>query len=379
MKIVLSYSGGTSRGIELAREFERLGYLSDFYIPKYNHRDIRNIRRSYLVLLLRAILWKSRGLRRAKPTERYWMCEAHDRWTASRLKKGADILIAEGQIGLHTIRKAKEMGMVTVVDRTNSHIIHQSEIWGEENKKMGIHWKPNSERVVRKGILEYQEADYTFVLSSFVAATFLERGYPKNKLVHVLPGINLEPFRTVEKKDSIFRIVFCGLTSIKKGVHYLLQAFGDLNLMNSELMLIGGISSEMQPILEKCNGNFKLAGQIERSELYRYYSQGSVFVLPSLEEGLAKVIIEAMACGLPVIATANSGAGDVVREGVDGFIVPIRNVDALKEKILYMYKNQDQCRSMGRNAIERVHSEFTLERYMDRMLAALNRICPDRT
>jgi len=376
MKIVLSYSGGTSRGIELAREFERLGYLSDFYIPKYNQRDIRNIRRSYLVLLLRAILWKSRGIRRAKPTERYWMCEAHDRWVAGSLRKGADILMAEGQIALHTMRKAKRMGMVTVIDRTNSHIAHQSEIWNEENEKTGIRWEPNSARVIRKGILEYDEADYTFVLSSFVAETFLNRGYPKEKLVHVLPGIDLTPFRPVEKRDSIFRVIFCGRPSVKKGTHYLLKAFCELNLENSELLLIGSLSDEMRPILEKYPGNYKAVGQINRSELYKYYSQGSVFVLPSLEEGLAKVTIEAMACGLPVVATANSGAGDVVREGVDGFIVPIRNIDALKEKILYMYENRDLCRSMGRNAIERVHAEFTLEKYLDRMLAALKRILP---
>ena len=374
MNITMSYSGGTSRGIELAREFEKLGNLKELYIPRYNRGDIKNVRKSNLIFLMKAFMYRSRRIRRAKPTERFWTCEAHDRWVARNLEKGADLLLAESQIALHTIRRAKQLGMVTVVDRTNSHIAHQSEIWDEENRKMGIQWPVNSERVIRKGIQEYEEADYTFVLSSFVAKSFLEQGYPREKLLLVLPGIDLQPFSQVEKGDETFRVLFCGWASGKKGTHYLLQAFSELKLKDAELLFIGAIAEEMLPFLENYKGCFKTAGYIDRSELHKYYSQGNVFVLPSLEDGLAKVTIEAMACGLPVIATPNSGAGDVVREGVDGFIVPIRDVEALKEKILYMYENQYICRAMGQNAKERVHAEFTLEQYLGRMLAAFTKI-----
>ena len=374
MNITMSYSGGTSRGIELAREFEKLGNLKELYIPRYNRGDIKNVRKSNLVFLLKEFMLHSRGIRRAKPTERFWTCEAHDRWVARNLRPGADILLAESQIALHTIRKAKQLGMVTVVDRTNSHIAHQSEIWDEENRELGIKWLANSARVIQKGIREYEEADYTFVLSSFVANSFLEQGYPREKLLLVLPGIDLQPFRQVEKGDETFRVLYCGLACGKKGTHYLLQAFSELKLKDAELWLIGAIADDMLPFLGKYKGYYKTIGQIHRSELYKYYARGNVFVLPSLEEGLAKVTIEAMACGLPVIATPNSGAGDVVREGVDGFIVPIRDVEALKEKILYMYENQYICRAMGQNAKERVHAEFTLEQYLGRMLAAFTKI-----
>jgi len=372
----MSYSGGTSRGVELAKEFQKIGWLRDFYTPRYNRKDIRNVRKSALVFLFKAFMWRSRDIRRAKPTERYWMCELHDRWVARNLEKGADLLLAEGQIALHTIRRAKQLGMVTVVDRTNSHIAHQSEIWDEENRKLGIKWPANSARVIQKGIQEYEEADYTSVLSSFVANTFLERGYPREKLLLVLPGIDLQPFRPLEKGDKTFRVVYCGWASSKKGTHYLLQAFSELNLKDAELWLIGSVSGEMIPYMEKYKGHYKTIGQIKRSELYKYYAQGDVFSLPSLEEGLAKVTIEAMACGLPVIATPNTGAEDVVREGVDGFIVPIRDVEVLKEKILYMYEHQSICREMGQSARERVHTEFTLEQYLGRMMTAFTKIVP---
>ena len=376
MNITMSYSGGTSRGIELAREFEKLGYLRELFIPRYNQSDIRNIRNSIPVFLLKAVMFRSRRIRGAKPTERYWTCEAHDRWVARNLRKGADLLLAEGQIALYSIRRAKQLGMVTVVDRTNSHIAHQSEICDEENRKLGIKWSTNSMRVIRKGIQEYEEADYTFVLSSFVAKSFLDRGYPREKLLHVLPGIDLQPFRQIEKDDKTFRVLYCGWACGKKGTHYLLQAFSALKLNDAELWLIGGIAEEMLPFLEKYKGSYKAMGHINRSELYKYYSQGNVFVLPSLEEGLAKVTIEAMACGLPVIATANTGAEDVIRKGVDGFIVPIRDIDALKEKIIYMYENRSICREMGQNARERVHASFTLEQYVNRMSTAFAKIIP---
>ena len=142
-------------------------------------------------------------------------------------------------------------------------------------------------------------------------------------------------FSPTVKRDSVFRLIFGGGLVIRKGVHYLLQAFAELNLPKAELLLIGPVTEEIRPFLKKYAGSFRQINYQPLSELYNFYSQGSVFVFPSLEEGHGLVISQAMACGLPVIVSTNTIAHDLVREGADGFVIPVRDVDALKEKILF--------------------------------------------
>jgi len=80
------------------------------------------------------------------------------------------------------------------------------------------------------------------------------------------------------------------------------------------------------------------------------------------------VQLQAMACGLPVICTTNTGGEDIIRNGKEGFIVPIRDVEALKEKILYLYSNPEKCKKMGYNAKKRVKENFTWDHYGDRII-----------
>lgn len=76
---------------------------------------------------------------------------------------------------------------------------------------------------------------------------------------------------------------------------------------------------------------------------------------------------EAMACGVPVICSTNTGGEDIIRDGVDGFVVPVRDVEALKEKILYLYEHEEERRAMGRSALKRAR-EFTWDRYGERVV-----------
>ena len=110
----------------------------------------------------------------------------------------------------------------------------------------------------------------------------------------------------------------------------------------------------MRPIMAKYEGRFRYLGAVPRGELYKHYSQASVLVLPSIEEGLALVQAQAMACGVPVIATENTGAADLFTDGVEGFIVPIRDARAIGEKILTLYENPAMREQMGEAALARV-------------------------
>lgn len=304
----------------------------------------------------------------------YAISDLFDR-RASKLLTNSDIVVAWSSFALHTIRKAREMGSVTIVERGSSHMLYQMEILREEYEIYGFKPQLAHTKIVEKELLEYKEADYIAIPSLFVKRTFLERGIPKEKLIHVPYGVDLASFRQIPKQDKTFRIIYCGGMILRKGVHYLLQAFSELNLPGTELWLIGSMSSEMRPFLKRY-GNDKIIhnGPYPQKELYKYYSQGSVFVMMSIEEGLALVQPQAMACGLPIICTTNTGGEDIIRNGSNGFIITIRNVEALKERLLYLYENPDVCKAMGQSAKERVSKGFTWDDYGERISAEYSRI-----
>jgi glycosyltransferase involved in cell wall biosynthesis len=144
-----------------------------------------------------------------------------------------------------------------------------------------------------------------------------------------------------------------------------------LNLPDAELWLVGSLTPEIEPFLAKYQSDrIILKGKQPQNQLRWFYSQCSVFCLASIEEGLAMVQPQAMGCGLPVIHTTNTGGEDIVRNGVDGFCVPIRDVEALKEKILFFYENPAQQVEMGNNALEQARKSLSWDDYGQKTVSA---------
>ena len=212
------------------------------------------------------------------------------------------------------------------------------------------------------------------VLSNAAKQSLIQEGIPSDKIFINNCGVNLSQFVAIPKEDDgIFRVIYCGNTSLRKGVHYLLQAFTELRLKDAELLLIGSLpSSEFGKLIGKYrSGNIRFMGMVAQSELHKIYAQGSVFMLPSIADGFGMVVPQAMACGLPVIVTENVGAADIVTEGVDGFIVPIRDVNAIKKRILRLYEQPELRKAMGSAALTKAKSELSWDRYGDRLVKFL--------
>ena len=294
-------------------------------------------------------------------------------------KSDADIFIGFAGVSLEALKIAKSRGMITILERGSSHRVYQQNIMKEEYKlqniKTNIDFSQNEE-VFERELLEYQLADYISIPSSFVKRTFLEQGFEEKKLLVNPYGVDLSEFKQIPKEDNVFRIIFAGGATLRKGYHYLLQAFYELNLPNAEVWHLGSINDEIKPFLDKYKTDkWILKGHKPQNELYKYYSQGSVFVLPSLEDGFGMVIFQAMSCGLPVILSENTGGYDAItKDGEEGFVIPIRDVEALKEKILYLYNNHDKCKEMGKKAKQKVEDGFTWEDYGDRYFKNLERV-----
>jgi len=169
--------------------------------------------------------------------------------------------------------------------------------------------------------------------------------------------------------------LFVGQISQRKGIKYLLEAFKNLRLEKAELVLMGDVIGSGEG-LKAYEGIFKHIKSVSYAELPKYYQSADIFVYPSLHEGSALAIYEAMASGLPIITTHNSGS--VVRDGEEGFVVPIRDVEALMRKLLLLY--QDYClrNSMGKKARKRAES-FSWAQYRFRLAVVLRGLIAEKT
>ncbi|MDO8557238.1 MAG: glycosyltransferase family 4 protein [Candidatus Jorgensenbacteria bacterium] len=375
----------------LAQQLLKRGYLEQLITsyPKFEVKKYGIPKEKVSSILIKEILFRGwhglPGFLRNAYNPQYFIQETFDYFACRALRK-ADIVAGGSSSFLRTLRKAKKFGAITIVEHGSSHIVYQNNILKEEYERFGIKVEPVHQKVIEKEVKEYEEADYIAIPSFFVKKTFLEKGIPESKIIHVPYGADLSQFHQIPKTDNVFRVIFAGGMSLRKGVHYLLQAFSELNLPNSELMLIGSFNDEIKPFFKKYATAFRRGpaesgkgkiiwmGHIQQKELHKYYSQGSVFAIMSIEEGLALVQPQAMACGLPIIATTNTGAEDIVRDGQDGFIIPIRDIEALKTKLLYLYENRDICKKMGESAKARVSSGFTWDDYGNRMVSEYERI-----
>jgi glycosyltransferase involved in cell wall biosynthesis len=282
----------------------------------------------------------------------------------------------QGVVGqcANAIAEAKRRGMHTVLDVLNSHVDDYQAHVTRESAKFGlrsfIHPKM-VERIER----EYREADVIRVMSRVAARTFEERGFPSSRIVVATPPMDVTEFPVARFDDDVFRIIFVGLVAPWKGFHLLIDVFERLKLPRAELVIWGGPGARsITNFIKRAQArtpSIKLRPVAIRSAGFaEVYGKASVLVHPSLADGFAYVVTEAMASGLPVIVTNNTGASDVVREGENGYVVPAGDEDALAERIAYLYAHREKLPELGRRARETA-ATLTLESFRASMQRCL--------
>ncbi|MBD2164358.1 glycosyltransferase family 4 protein [Calothrix membranacea FACHB-236] len=380
MKVTVSVCG-RFHGFDLAQQLQKIGYLHQlistyptFAITKFGieRQFIHSI--WHLEVLSRSWYRLPTWLRGDRNLQ-LWFLEQFDRSVTKFLSPGFDLFVGWSGSNFWSLQRAKELGSKTVIERGSSHMHYQTIILHEEYEKWGLKFTETHPEIYDREIKSYDDADRIAIPSLFAKRTFLEQGIPESKLIHVPYGTSLAEFYPVSKEDHIFRIIHCGALSLRKGVQYLLQAFYELNLPNAELWLIGAITPEIEPFINKYqHEQIILKGTHPQNQLRWFYSQCSVFCLASIEDGFGMVIPQAMACGLPIIHTTNTGGEDIVRDGIDGFCVPIRDVEALKEKILVLYENPEKRDQMATNALAQARNSLSWDDYGEKITKAYSQI-----
>jgi len=261
-----------------------------------------------------------------------------DRWVLKLMQPGDHIISSYGYTN-ECFNFVRKNGGKTFVDAGNSHIENFWEILMEEQRRWKSPFRPVSPFWYERARAMLAEVDYVLSPSSYVTRSFLERGFNPGQILKNVYPVDLTRFqpRTTPRKSRPLTIVNTGSLSLRKGTPYLLEAFRIVRQKHpsAKLLLTHDIREDALPVLQKFKDlPIEWAPGLPHAELVERLHSADVFVLPSLEEGLARSALEAMACGLQVVLTPHTGANDFVIPGVNGEIVPIRNAQGTADAIL---------------------------------------------
>jgi glycosyltransferase involved in cell wall biosynthesis len=203
----------------------------------------------------------------------------------------------------------------------------------------------------------------------------LETWSPGKPIVQFPAWTDIEVFLKAGESDGAREpvILYAGVLIPRKGVHHLLRAFAKVaqEFPEVRLEIVGRdenpeYAEELRQEVFRLglNGRVSFVGEVPQVELANRMRRSCVFVLPSLSEGLGRVVVEAMATGTPVIGSHVDGIPEIVQEGLTGFLVPPGDEEALAERLRWVLKHPQEAKAMGHRAREFARSFFSPEVYL---------------
>jgi starch synthase len=310
-----------------------------------------------------------------------WNTRAFDRWTNSIIAP-CDAFIAISGAGLLTGHKIQTNGGIFICDRGSTHQRYQEQVIAEEYRGWNLPQPLSKPHITIREEKIYHTANAITVPSTVAKRSFIQMGIAPEK-VHVIPyGVRLDQFtRTDEPPSDSFEVLFAGQVSVRKGIPYLLKSFARLKHPKKQLTIVGGVQADIRDLLSTLpTENVIFTGILSQAQLAKKMSASHLLVLPSIEEGLALVQGQAMACGCPVLATTATGAEDLFTDGEQGFIVPDRDVDALFERMQQLADDPALQHKLSEAALLRVKNLGGWDQYgetWDRLLHQLTGQQPD--
>jgi alpha-maltose-1-phosphate synthase len=308
---------------------------------------------------------------------RFGLLPLFDAWVKKQLVPGDHIISSYGYAN-ESFRFIRANGGKTFVDAGNSHIENFWEILSEEHRRWNCptppvapHWVGRSRRMLA------EHTDYVLSPSSYVTNSFLARGFKPEQILKNVYPVNLElfqPRREPRPANQPLTIINTGSLSLRKGTPYLLEAFRLIHQTHptTRLLLTRVIQNDVKPVLARyADLPIEWSPGLPHARLAERLRGADVFVLPSLEEGLARTACEAMACGLPVVLTPHTGANDFVTPGVNGEIVPIRDAPSMAEAILKCWERMPAGQIPG---IGDLRERLSFERFAREFIAQLRHL-----
>jgi len=284
-----------------------------------------------------------------------------DKWVASRLDTLGNLAFGYEGASLATFRRARELGVPCVLYQPIPCAEIAIDLLDEEKHRFPALAETLRYNLFPGSILdemreERRIADAVFCASRFTRQSLIDVGVEPEKIFVEPYGVNLSTFEPSAEKFPRFSVLWASSATQTKGIGYLLEALARSPVPGIELVLAGHPFGIDPVALYEPRIRVRRLGHIGREELGRVMARCHVHVFPTLLEGFGRNIIEAMASGLPVITTPNCAGPDLIEDGVTGFIIPIRNIDAICDKLAWIYDHPREALAIGERARTRVSS-----------------------
>jgi len=292
-------------------------------------------------------------------------------FAAAEAVSGADILVGWSSSVLEAISPARAAGMKVVVERGSTHIDHQARILRDAYDRVGLPADLPLPEIVQRELAEYAAADAIAVPTEYAADTFAQEGIARDKLIVNGYGVDLSKFAPGQGDGGggdQTAILFVGRVGVRKGVPWLLRAMQGQR--QAQLNLVGPVEDGFQDFLRReTSGAVTIRGQVAGEALPAIYARARIFCLPSLEEGMPLVLLQAMAAGLAVVVT-KAASGGIVEQSGAGIVVPPGDAEAISEALGRLIKDPDLAREMGRAGRRAVQAGYGWQDYANRAIAA---------
>jgi glycosyltransferase involved in cell wall biosynthesis len=288
-----------------------------------------------------------------------WHNAQFDRWVASHLSRFGNLAFGYESASFHTFRRGTDLGIPRVLYQPIACAEMAVALLEEEKQRfpaladtLRYNWFPEKELETRRE--ERSLAQAILCASTFTKHSLIDAGVEPEKIFVEPYGVDQEVFTPSAQKFANFSLIWASSYTQTKGIGYLLEALAREPVPGIELVLAGYPYGCDAVALYENRVRVRRLGHISRYELGKVMGRCHAHVFPTLIEGFGRNIIEAMSSGLPVITTPNCAGPDLIEDGVSGFIIPIRDVDAICEKLAWIHDHPQEALQMGERARARV-------------------------
>jgi glycosyltransferase involved in cell wall biosynthesis len=263
-----------------------------------------------------------------------------DRWAAAVLE-ACDLFVGASTSSLASGRAAQRMGAAFILDRACPDIRVQQQMMVEEARKVGGRFRTNSPWFVDRQVEEYETANFILAPSEYSRRTY--PAHLREKVVLApLYGRSVVSKRTPKPAGSPFVLGIVGGGPLRKGSLYLLQAWKELALPHAQLKIRTSTEIYTYPLLQRLIGeqpNVHVISYIQ--DIAKFYAECDAFILPSVDDGFGMALFEAMANGVPSIASRNCGASELLVPERDCLLIDAFSVEQIKEAVLRLYESRE--------------------------------------